>query len=83
MPLPKFPTSRSPLKAPKSDGASANPHGAFRTPLLATRVSRFPLVSNASTKPNPAPGASFILALSCFAYVTKIVPLMFWMPWGA
>jgi hypothetical protein len=66
-----------------SDGASANPQGALRAPLVATRAMRVPLVSNMLTKPRPAPGTSVTLALSCLAYVTKIAPLMFWMPKGA
>src|SRR3989454_5561042 len=39
-PLPKLPTSRSPLKKPKSLGARASPHGELSWPLDATRRSR-------------------------------------------
>src|SRR5262249_13106964 len=66
-PLPKFPTSQSPLTLPNADGAIAKPHGASSAPLVATRPSRFPPVSNMSTKPSPAPGTSNRFAVSCFA----------------
>src|SRR6266852_597623 len=50
-PSPKFPTSRSPPKAPKSAGASASPQGELSRPREATRRSRWPSVSKAFTKP--------------------------------
>src|SRR5262249_38150359 len=49
-------------EGPKSAGASANPQGALRAPLVATRATRFPLVSNRSTIPCVAPRTSFTLA---------------------
>ena len=58
-PSPKLPISRSPPKKPKFAGASAVPHGAFRTPPgLAMRARKLPLRSNALTTPSPAPGSS-------------------------
>jgi hypothetical protein len=47
------------LKMPKSDGAIAMPHGAFRLPPTATsRLTSVPAVSNTSTAPKPAPVTS-------------------------
>src|ERR1700722_13681354 len=48
-PSPKLPIRRSPPKLPKPAGASAIPQGAFNTPWPATRVMKFPLLSNSST----------------------------------
>src|SRR5271170_4879934 len=48
-PSPKLPIRRSPPKLPKPVGASAIPQGAFNTPWPATRVMKFPLLSNSST----------------------------------
>src|SRR6266566_8742025 len=50
-PSPKFPTSMSPANLPKVEGARARPHGAFNGPRDAKRRTRWPLVSNTSTKP--------------------------------
>src|SRR2546422_6169474 len=63
-PLPKLPTSRSPLKKPKSAGARASPHGELSRPLEATRRSRLPAVSKAFTNPWPSPGTSSCLSAS-------------------
>src|SRR2546429_3324768 len=71
-PSPKLPTIRSPPNRPKLAGASARPHGAFNWPCCATRTSRFPSVSKASTKPRPWPWSSSLAPGPCFAYVTKI-----------
>src|SRR5207247_7396351 len=82
-PSPKFPTSRSPLKRPTSDGACASPHGAFSWPGSATRATRCPDVSNSSTKPSRWPSTASSPAASCFAKVTKTCPPIAWIPKGA
>src|SRR6058998_3597647 len=82
-PSPKLPTSRSPPNRPKLAGASARPHGAFSWPCCATRTSRFPSVSKASTKPRPWPSISSFAPGPCFANVTKIRAPIVWIPNGA
>src|SRR5881396_3220290 len=82
-PSPKLPMSRSPPNRPKLAGASARPHGAFNRPCCATRTSRFPSVSNASTKPRPWPSISSFAPAPCFANVTKIRVPIVWIPNGA
>src|SRR5439155_15955603 len=82
LPSPKLPTSRSPLKRPKSAGAHASPHGAFNACRLATRPRNRPSGSNMSTNPSPGPATSSVDVGSCFAYVTKMSPLIAWMPNG-
>src|SRR5881296_131431 len=82
-PSPKLPMSRSPPNVPKLAGASARPHGAFNWPCCATRASRFPSVSKASTKPRPWPSISSFAPGPCFAYVTKIRAPIVWIPKGA
>src|SRR5436190_21891807 len=82
LPSPKLPTSRSLLNRPKSDGAHASPHGALSAWRLATRPMNAPSGSNMSTNPRPGPATSSGEVGSCLAYVTKIVPLIAWIPNG-
>ena len=83
-PSPKLPTRRSPLNAPKSDGAIASPHGAFSVAATATRRDERPVgVEGVDEARAPARRPRPRHRRPACAYVTKIVSPMAWIPNGA